>query len=519
MYTQYFGFTDAPFSIAPNPQFLYMSPRHQEALAHLLYGVKSDGGFILLTGEVGTGKTTLCRCLLAQIPEDVETAYVLNPRVTAKQLMASICDEFGVAYPQTASLKRLVDNLNLHLLECHARHRRAVLIIDEAQNLSRDLLEQLRLLTNLETSERKLLQIILLGQPELLDMLAEDNLRQFSQRITARFHLGTLNKQETLAYIQHRLEVVGGLPDLFTRAAKSKVYSLSDGIPRVINLICDRALLGAYAQDRRQVDAKTVQKAAIEVLGQSRSMSQWGSYAGLVATSLLIAVTGFWLVNPNWPLVGEVITDTETTTPPLDTLPSTEPAISGHRQKQDAYHDLFALWGTAFDDRDINACALASRVGLECFELSASLEQLQNINRPAIVKIKDEYLTISRISETDITLIASANQVELSKETFARLYDGRASLLWRTPPAYAAPLSFTDQGEAVDWLVSRLSELDGETLPTDAGFIYNESIEDRVRQFQTSVGLDPSGIADPMTWIYLNTLNGESVPTLHEDQG
>ncbi|MBT4616328.1 MAG: AAA family ATPase, partial [Gammaproteobacteria bacterium] len=237
MYTQHFGLTEAPFSIAPNPRYLFMSRRHRDALAHLLFGVQSDGGFVLLTGEVGTGKTTLCRCLLEQIPNDVEIAFVLNPFAgSGRALLATICSEFGIKYPAKTSLKMLVDRLNTFLMDSHSNHRKAVLIIDEAQNLSYELLEQLRLLTNLETNERKLLQIILLGQPELLEMLEDRSLRQLSQRIIARFHLSALDSNETEAYITHRLAIAHGQPEPFTRSAMKSVYRISTGIPRVINL-------------------------------------------------------------------------------------------------------------------------------------------------------------------------------------------------------------------------------------------------------------------------------------------
>ena len=271
MYKHYFGLQDSPFSIAPNPQYLYMSTRHREALAHLLYGVKSDGGFILLTGEVGTGKTTVCRCLLAQIPSDVDIAMVLNPKQTALELLATICDEFNINYGTEASIKTLVDKLNLFLLDSHQAGRKAILIIDEAQNLAVDVLEQLRLLTNLETNQRKLLQIILLGQPELLSLLGQQELRQLSQRVTARFHLDALNSREVAEYIQHRITVAGGNQPLFTTASVRRIYRISGGIPRLINLICDRALLGAYVENQPRVNPAIVTKAAQEVLGQSDS--------------------------------------------------------------------------------------------------------------------------------------------------------------------------------------------------------------------------------------------------------
>src|ERR1035437_6711242 len=208
MYRHHFGLAEAPFSIAPNPRYLYLSRRHQEAIAHLLYGVNGDGGFVLLTGEVGAGKTTVCRYLLEQIPESCDVAYIFNPKLSVAELLSTICAEFGIACPpENASIKIFVDCINAYLLDAHARGRHTVLIIDEAQNLSADVLEQMRLLTNLETDQRKLLQIILLGQPELAAMLERPDLRQLAQRIIARYHLGPLSRQEVTAYVQHRLGI------------------------------------------------------------------------------------------------------------------------------------------------------------------------------------------------------------------------------------------------------------------------------------------------------------------------
>ena len=248
MYTDCFKLSEPPFSLTPDPRFLYMSERHREGLAHLFYGVQQPGGFVQLTGDIGSGKTTLCRCLVKQLPPGTDIALILNPRLTVIELLATVCDELGISYPsEAASIKVLIDALNQRLLESHARSRRTVLIIDEAQNLNEDVLEQIRLLTNLETSKEKLLQIILIGQPELLSLLKRKNLRQLAQRITARYHLLALSRSETYAYIQHRLLVAGRRDPLFTRRAMHCVYRLSGGMPRAINIICDRALLGAYA--------------------------------------------------------------------------------------------------------------------------------------------------------------------------------------------------------------------------------------------------------------------------------
>lgn len=269
MYEHYFGLAEVPFSIAPDPRYLYMSERHREALAHLIYGIKRDGCFVLLTGEVGTGKTTICRCLLEQIPQDCDIAIILNPRLTVEELLETICKEFGISCPEPRhSVKKYVDLINEYLLAANARGRKSVLIIDEAQNLNVAVLEQMRLLTNLETSQRKLLQIILLGQPELRDMIERPNLRQLAQRITARYHLAPLTEHEVAAYVAHRLAVSGVHSRIFPARTIGLLSRLSGGIPRLINVLCDRALLGAYIEGETAVSRRIMSKAAREVLGE-----------------------------------------------------------------------------------------------------------------------------------------------------------------------------------------------------------------------------------------------------------
>lgn len=290
MYNEYFGLKEAPFSIAPDPRYLYMSQQHREALAHLIYGIGTDGGFILLTGEVGAGKTTVCRCLLEQMPENTNVALVLNPKVVASELLATICDELHIPYPEgSSSIKTFVDRINSYLLEANAAGRKTVVIIDESQNLDANVLEQLRLLTNLETNQRKLMQIIMLGQPELQQILESPEMEQLNQRITARFHLHALNKNEVADYIRHRLAVAGLRADLFARSAVRLIYRLTGGVPRRINVLCDRALLGVYVQNSNRVDRKTIHKAAHEVFGaRPRGLSQRGARLGWAALALLL---------------------------------------------------------------------------------------------------------------------------------------------------------------------------------------------------------------------------------------
>lgn len=332
MYEDFFGLKEAPFSIAPNPLYLYMSRQHHEALAHLIYGVGRGGGFVLLTGEVGTGKTTICRCFLQQVPADTDVAFILNPKLNAEQLLATICDELDISYiSDEITIKELVDSINHYLLQSHARGRHTVLIIDEAQNLHPDVLEQLRLLTNLETNEKKLLQIVLLGQPELQDMFRQPELRQLAQRITARFHLRELQSSEVGPYVRHRLGVAGGkdIHGIFPERTLRRLYQISSGIPRLINVICDRSLLGAYARNLRTVDVKTLEAAAIEVLGEGGAAIRPASRrvttglavcGGALIASLVWAGASHWAshqtVNPEMMLSEDA--STPTTTPTVD---------------------------------------------------------------------------------------------------------------------------------------------------------------------------------------------------------
>ena len=316
MYADYFGLKQPPFSIAPDPHYLFMSERHREALAHLLYGLGSGGGFVLLTGEIGAGKTTVCRCFLEQIPKRCNVAYIFNPKLTVVELMRSVCDEFLVPYPErepgTATVTDYLDPLNAFLLRTHGVGQNNVLIIDEAQNLSADVLEQLRLMTNLETHERKLLQIILIGQPELRDMVAQPGLQQLAQRVIARFHLEALTEPETAQYIRHRLAVAGMTgPIPFLGDTLQRIHRLCRGVPRRINLLCDRALLGAYAAGKVVIDRHIVDKAAREVFGDSEVSAPLASasprkalrvaLAGGLAIGLALGAAAFalapWLMD------------------------------------------------------------------------------------------------------------------------------------------------------------------------------------------------------------------------------
>jgi general secretion pathway protein A len=302
VYLSYFGLTDNPFSIAPNPDYLFMSPRHREALAHLTFGLKESGGFVMLTGEVGTGKTTVSRKLLQDLSDDTQTAVILNPTLSAIELLATVCDELGIKYDvNTSSLKVFTDKILNKLADNHANGINTVLIIDEAQHLMPEVLEQLRLLTNLETTREKLLKVVLIGQPELQQLLRRNELRQLAQRVTARYHLLPLTKAEVALYVAHRLQVAHGNPNIFTSTSLSSLFQISGGIPRVINLLCDRAMTLAYTLQKPRITHQLVVAASYQVLGedivQQRQKDIWQRiFVGGFITSIILGLAfgGFY---------------------------------------------------------------------------------------------------------------------------------------------------------------------------------------------------------------------------------
>ncbi|GAA0370204.1 hypothetical protein GCM10009092_38130 [Bowmanella denitrificans] len=298
MYLNYFGLADNPFSIAPNPDYLYMSPRHKEALAHLTFGLRESGGFVMLTGEVGTGKTTVSRKLMQQLPEHTQVAMILNPTLSALELLATICDELGISYHEgQGSLKSYTDKILAHLAANHQKGINTVLIIDEAQHLLPEVLEQLRLLTNLETNREKLLKVVLIGQPELQQLLKRNELRQLAQRITARYHLLPLTGHEVKEYIAHRVQVAGGDASIFARSALSAVYQISGGIPRVINLLCDRALTLSFTKQHAVVRRYIFLAAAAQILGDDVVRQRQGKQWTLILAALLCSgvALGYWI--------------------------------------------------------------------------------------------------------------------------------------------------------------------------------------------------------------------------------
>jgi general secretion pathway protein A len=546
MYQSHFGLAEAPFSIAPNPRYLYMSQRHQEALAHLLYGLGGDGGFVLLTGEVGAGKTTICRCLLEQIPDSCDVAYIFNPKVTVGELLTTICVEFGIEYPPgNTSVKVFIDRINTYLLDAHAKCRHTVLIIDEAQNLSVAVLEQMRLLTNLETNERKLLQIILLGQPELATMLDRPELRQLAQRIVARYHLGPLTKSEVAAYVGHRLDVSGGKRRLFPASLMGRLYRLSGGVPRVINVLCDRALLGAYVQGQERVSRATLTQAAHEVLhrpgGQSRSYLQPLLLILILVVGGAVAATVYQHQELNRatasarqviPAVAAPIVLAAPAVPAKTVEPPPKPVVllpetlewpteqPRSQSRAMAYAALLRPWGV--DEQGPSPCHQAESLGLRCQSARGGLDDLRQLNRPAVLRLRDDrgqefYATLTALDDRGASFAVGTETMTVALSALATQWSGYYTLLWRAPPKVRDNLRLGDRGPTVDWLARQLARVQdkGAEVPKDA--VFDDAQVRRLKQFQLAQGLTPDGSLGPQTLMRLSSVGDQTAPKLRRE--
>src|SRR5690554_95445 len=552
MYYDFFGFREPPFSIAPDPRYLYLSERHKEALAHLMYGVQGQGGFIVITGEVGTGKTTVSRCFIENAPAHVDIALILNPRLSARELLSAICDELEIAHPSGATIKQMVDLINQNLLKALAAGRHKVLMIDEAQNLSADVLEQLRLLTNLETAEKKLLQIVLLGQPELQQILALPKLRQLNQRVTARYHLDAISSDELPLYLSYRLGVAGMRGDVFAPAAVRKLYRLSNGIPRLINLISDRALLGAYAEGEHEVTAAHIRQAAKEVAGNKNLgpkpsgtglKPDLSRYLVLAASVLLAIITTFW-VYQQWSapdvitqvdaapveLVGTVQRDDMLGTKDEGQLPAvaddTPPAKAPNPFRfpeqalslPAAFRELFDIWGLTYSPLESPiACEFAQASGLDCLERQGSRRSLEFLNRPAMLMLQDEagnrgYAVLRHIDGDVAQIALPEGLVSVSFSSLESFWFGEYRVLWQLPDYVNTRVDENDVAGEELWIGVRMMELAdtyGES-PADAARIKRMSAQQQVRWYQSLRGLTVDGISGAMTVIQINNdLNAE----------
>ncbi|TFG36805.1 MAG: AAA family ATPase [Nitrospirales bacterium] len=527
MYKEHFGFRELPFSITPDPRYLFLSEQHREALAHLLYGIKSDGGFVLLTGEVGTGKTTVCRCLLEQIPDKTDIAFILNPKMTSEELLAAVCDELRISYPEgNSSIKAFVDRINEYLLNAHARGRKTVLIIEEAQNLAPDVLEQIRLLTNLETNHRKLLQIVMVGQPELKAMLSRPDMLQRSQRITARYHIGPLSKGEVGRYVNHRWAVAGATRKVFPDSTFDRLYRLSKGIPRMINVICDRALLGAYVQGNVMVDDRTLVTAAREVLDHASWMKQPAMRVRWILTGILLIgfIATLWVIvnNHKTPIRGSVTVaanEEASGNEKRDTLRWPEGQTVDQSINR-AVGALFRQWGVPYQPaKDVNACQQALARELRCLKGPGSLKDLSRLNKPAVLRFFDEkgrayYGTLTAFDERTATVIIADETRRVGVDEIKKRWYGDYTLLWKHPQWYISAVKPGYRGPEVEWIDRQLSRIEGISPQPGKGVPYDGELVNRMKSFQIAEGLIPDGIVGPHTFIQIGNATGENGPVL-----
>ena len=566
MYESFFGLDQEPFSVAPDPRFLYLGEQHKKALAHLEYGLQRGGGFVLLTGEIGAGKTTVWRHFLEGLPDNLDVASVVNPKLGVQALLARICEDLRI---EPASLtdghSDPIDVLHGHLLLAHARGRRTLIVVDEAQALSIDVMEQLRLLTNLVTGDRKLVQVLLIGQPELRTMLETPALEPLAQRVVARFHLPALPLEETHRYIAHRLSVAGlkGV-GLFDDSAVRRIHEICGGVPRRINVLCDRALVVAHAAGSKRVDRAIVDRAAAEVFGPVASDAPpstpaWRTWlaAGGVAGGVMAA----WVLLTPLVLEGRsakgsvgnaaasaVAASAVATVAAVANQPAAEPAAAAAVSvaavvsvpdsaasaalamppPDDALEPIFAaapsdeapalralagLWGASLGAGD--PCELAAKRALYCYRSRGGLGPIRQLGRPGIVKLQDESGRVAQVqlrglSEEGAILRVGNMQTTVPLNQLAQVWRGEFATFWRAPPGYRAG-ELAGAGSALaPWLRERLDTVE----PTAAMPAGEQDLKARVFAFQLAQGLQPDGLAGPLTLMQLNRASGVDEPRL-----
>lgn len=500
MYESFYGLTERPFAITPNPRFVYLSQRHQEALAHLLYGIGSggSGGFVQLTGEVGTGKTTLCRLVLEQVPENTRIALILNPMLSPPELLSAICSELEISTRGAgSSLQKLQQRLNRYLLERHADGERVVLIIDEAQNMSREALEQVRLLTNLETATDKLLQILLLGQPELRHLLARPELRQLAQRITARYHLDPLNREESEHYIRHRLAVAGAPRCPFTSDGLKALYQAADGVPRVLNIVADRALMAGYAHELDKIPATIVREAAREVAGDA-----WDEGTGWVRGALAAAVLAGVMIGAGalgWMMLHAVEQEEEVGRPAWQTM--LESAGSDR-----AWSELANFWPELAGAEVESSCidsGINTRPGAACMQKRGSWAFIEQIGLPVVLQLSDPGITrvvLAGLDGDQLVLRYQGQDYRAPLRQFDRRWLGDFYVTW---PDSGEILRLGDTGDSVEHMKTLAANA---AEPAWTGAVddrYDEAFQRWVVQFQRQHGLTDDGMIGPATRLFL----------------
>jgi len=573
IYLQHFALAREPFSIVPDPGFLYPSIYHRQAVAHLKYGLDREGGFILLTGEVGTGKTTLTRTMIKRIPPHVRVAYILNSKLNVADVLASICDELDIDLPDASELsltkqsftKQCIDALNRDLLTAHADGKKTLIVLEEAQNLTPEVLETLRLLSNLETSTHKLLHILLVGQPELLDILAQQELRQLNQRVVSRFHLSPLDKDDLSNYINHRLHRAGAKRPIFDSDCAAVLFRLTGGVPRLINLVCHQSLLAAYSTGAQTVSGKLVKQAASEILSEEKKPSVkkiwlWGIFIALVfSAGLIMKFAPAEIMGRIFPVMAplnaqekplptvidppispvdqpleeepEQLLSEAIIAIPVESAMRLPPEELTQQVSANPFVGLLALWGAevagVYSEEELTAVASLNNLRSEKVSL-ADMAALENINRPGIVWLLEEagYLksyVLEQLDVSEIRLQDRQSTVAVPLEDFQQRWNGSFLYLWRPPQSYLSPLSATNYGventsnpELVDWLQAQLASLDNSNEIIISGGRYTPAIAQQVLRFQQQQGLVADGILGRETLMRLAQLSGETIPLLKE---
>lgn len=560
IYQQYFALSCEPFSIVPDPGFLYPSSQHRQAVAHLKYGLDREGGFVLLTGEVGTGKTTLTRTLIKRLPAHVRVAYVLNSTFDAADVLASICQELGIKLPKsskTSLTKNCVDALNADLIESHAEGKKTLVVIEEAQNLSPEVLEILRLLSNLETATHKLLHILLVGQPELLETLAQKDQRQLNQRVVARFHLLPLEKTDVANYVNHRLHHAGANRAIFESSAMTTLFKLTQGVPRLINLICHHAMLAAYATGTKTVSAKLVKAAAVEIFDiekpKQKSSGRVGWSLVFCAVVALLVGIAFYadqlpsktLLNPQSVEVPvKVESKDETVSQPLievveslplivevESLPlilpiEPEEIILDSKLEPPVFNNpftaLFALWSVEieplFSEEEVYSVAAENELGAEKL-INILLSELIELDRVGIVWVRDDNnrlksYVLTAIDSGLVNLQGVKGERKETLEWLAENWNGAFLHLWHRPIDILSLRLGDKNAVALDWLQSRLLQIDDIYQPIITGGYFNEAVRLQVLNFQQQQGIRADGVVGQQTIMKINELTMSSLPRL-----
>ena len=545
IYLQHFGLKREPFSIVPDPGFLYPSNHHRQAVAHLKYGLDREGGFILLTGEVGTGKTTLTRTMLKRMPAHIRVAYVLNSKLNVTDLLASICDELGIELPTDSPESRglsfsktRIDALNQNLLQAHAEGKKTLIVIEEAQNLSADVLETLRLLSNLETNTHKLLHILLVGQPELLDILAQKELRQLNQRVVSRFHLLPLEKDDVGNYVNHRLHRAGAKGSLFDSACISVLFRLTGGVPRLINLVCQHSLLATYSTGLKVVSPNLVKQAAVEILG-SRNTADENKKSYVILTGLLVLVAVLMIsianqtsVTPESSVDMEPSTDQKSVAamkPPVNIEASIN-EMAAVVVSPSPFSSLLKIWsvdsGAIYSEEEFSAQATDNRLRTEKIA-AAKISDLERINRPGIVWIKPSFDSSQRglksylltgLDKTAVRLKSTDGSIVVPLENFLTGWSGRYLYLWQPMQSFNTLTVGDRNAPAVSWLQDQLAIINQNSERIITGGRYTAAIAQKVASFQSQQTLMADGVVGRETIMRLNELANPQHPQLVGEQ-